>query len=223
MREFCFHCEQIAEEDKEITADMSEYVKNKEFHDMMGVFNEFSIMNPKLVEATFQTYVPPNDELAKAKAICVRYAQNFDKKNPVNLMMHGTYGTGKSHLAASIAKLLMKNLHSCLFVSMPKLLSMFRESYSKTSDFSELKLMKLLYGVECLIIDDLGAEKGSDWATEKLFEIVDSRAGKHTIYTTNFQPKELAQVIGGRNFSRIMENTTRLEMVGNDYRLRNFN
>ncbi|PEZ81849.1 hypothetical protein CN374_30130, partial [Bacillus cereus] len=92
----------------------------------------------------------------------------------------------------------------------------------------EDKLMSLLAKVDVLIIDDFGAEftekdkEGVTWKQTKTNEIVDSRIGKSTLFTTNFTIGELAGMYGERDFSRMMENAELLEMHGDNYRLRNF-
>ncbi|MED1406707.1 ATP-binding protein, partial [Bacillus mycoides] len=50
----------------------------------------------------------------------------------------------------------------------------------------------------------------------------DSRIGKSTLFTTNFDIDKLAEMYGERDFSRMMENAEVLEMYGDNYRLRNF-
>ena len=88
--------------------------------------------------------------------------------------------------------------------------------------------MSLLAKVDVLIIDDFGAEftekdkEGVTWKQTKTNEIVDSRIGKSTLFTTNFTIDELAGMYGERDFSRMMENAEMLEMHGDNYRLRNF-
>jgi DNA replication protein DnaC len=122
----------------------------------------------------------------------------------------------------------MEKGERCIFISVPKLLSKIRSTYNKRSEYSEDDLLKWLERVECLVLDDVGAEQrktsddGESWAVSKLFEIIDSRAGKHTIYTTNLSSGELRRSVGPRNFSRMMQDTIILKLDGEDYRLKDF-
>jgi DNA replication protein DnaC len=71
-------------------------------------------------------------------------------------------------------------------------------------------------------LDDLGAEKESDWTTEKIFEVIDARGGKHTITTTNLSSVDLADKIGKRNFSRLILDTEIIKLEGEDMREKTF-
>jgi DNA replication protein DnaC len=214
------------EEENRQRAEEKERERKQRFYE---IFDDYSLMNPKLKQVTFDSYEPLNEELEKAKQITKRYADNFSSDNPVSLLLIGNYGTGKSHLSASITKELIAKEVSSVFVSTPKLLTKIRSTYNKTSFFSEQDIMKTLSEVDCLVLDDIGSEttKQGDnnqhtWATSKIFEIIDNRIGKHTIFTSNYEPSELQERLGGRNFSRMMENTHVIKMYGEDYRLRSF-
>lgn len=193
-------------------------------------FNRQSMVNEKLRKVNFESYSPTNDQLTKAKAICERYASAFDLDNPRNLLLIGKYGTGKSHLAISIAKEIMqKKYMSALFISTTKLLTKLRSTYNYGNIETEDQIMNRLSRVSLLVLDDVGAEQKPSndpdeqtWATSKIFEIIDSRIGRHTIYTTNDEINVLQQRLGGRNFSRMMEDTFVVKMYGEDYRLKDF-
>src|SRR5690606_31680904 len=145
----------------------------------------------------------------------------FDKDNPRNLVFTGSYGLGKSHLAASICRELNDMGYTSIFISVPKLLTKIRDTYNRDSNINESQLLDALSNVDCLALDDMGAEKtkrgeqqGESWASEKLFEIIDSRSGKHTVYTTNLTSAELTKKIGPRNISRMMMNTKSFRFTG---------
>lgn len=217
--------------DKERERKYAEEQHQKWVKQAMDNFDQSSLINPKLKQATFEIYEPTSEELAKAKSICQRYATNFDINNPVNLLLIGNYGTGKSHLAVSVAKTLInEKSRNCLFISTPKLLTKLRSTYNRNSKESEGEIIDHLSRVSLLVLDDIGSEQAKptnehneqNWATSKIFEIMDNRIGKHTIFTTNFTVEELQERVGGRNFSRMMENTHVIKMYGDDYRLRNF-
>lgn len=224
----CFPC-RIEQEDREMARQALKENAERAAQRVFRVFDNESLMNDKLKPATFESYQPTSEELAKSKAIAERYANNFSKENPVSLLLIGNYGTGKSHLAVSVTKRLMEKKFSCIFISTPKLMTKLRSTYNKDSDVSEDQIIDSLTKVDCLVLDDIGAEstKASadnqhSWATSKLFEIIDNRIGKHTIFTSNFEPDELQKRLGGRNFSRMMEDTHVIKMYGDDYRLKDF-
>ncbi len=190
---------------------------------MQSIFNEHSLINRELQDATFDNYESKNESQRKAKRISERFVEVFSKEEPINLVFTGAYGIGKSHLAKSITDGVIDKGYSSIFISVPKLLTKFRSSYNKDSEYSEGELIEALNSVDVLVLDDLGAEKKSDWSWEKVFEIVDSRQGMHTIYTTNFKTKDLEKELGDRNFSRIVNrDTTIIDMQGDNYRLGKF-
>lgn len=186
---------------------------------MQQFFDDNSLVNQSLQKATLENYEPTNDQLKLAKEQITSYIDNFDGTK--NLLLHGTYGTGKSHLSISVTKKLIKKGHSCLFLSLPKLLTKIRDTYNNES-MTEDRLLKHIQRVDLLVLDDLGAEQQTEWAITKLFEVMDSRAGKSTIYTTNLSSGELRKQMNERNFSRLMENTEIIVMNGNDYRRKEF-
>jgi DNA replication protein DnaC len=224
----CWGCKREEEEKKQQEQFQKELMDMRKKR-VLRMFDENSLMNPKLKAASFDNYLPTNDDLEKAKAITKRYADNFSKDNPVSLLLIGNYGTGKSHLSVAITKELMGKDFGCMFISTPKLMTKIRSTYNKDSEFSEEQIIDQLSKVDCLVLDDIGAEstKQGDgnqhtWATSKIFEIIDNRIGKHTIFTSNYEPKELQERLGGRNFSRMMESVHVIKMYGDDYRLKDF-
>ncbi|GGB61445.1 DNA replication protein DnaC [Lentibacillus populi] len=202
----------LAEEAKKTRANLQNE-KMKQF------FDYYSLINESLKAATLENYEPTSNELATAKQTITDYIQEFDGTK--NLLLVGNYGTGKSHLSVSVTKKLMEQGKECLFLSLPKLLTKIKETYNNKG-VTEDELLEVIQRVDLLVLDDLGAEHKTEWAITKLFEILDNRAGKATIYTTNLDSKELRERMNERNFSRLMENTEVIKMNGRDYRRREF-
>lgn len=192
------------------------------------IFGDHSLINPNLQTVSFETYLPRGQSSATAKKAAISYVESFDLKSPRNILFAGSYGLGKSHLAASISKALMARGYTSIFIAVPKLLTKIRDTYRSKSEHTESELLGVLEKVDCLVLDDVGAEQskkqddGESWAVSKLFEIIDSRVGKHTVFTTNLASRELQDRIGPRSYSRMMQNTEIIKMVGEDYRLKDF-
>ncbi|WP_198589125.1 ATP-binding protein [Mycobacteroides abscessus] len=223
----CFRC-LIAAEDKKLANEAVEAHKRMKRRKVRYIFDQQSLVNENLKKATFDNYSPPSDELQFAKNRVMDFVMTFDSKSYKNLLLVGTYGTGKSHLSYAATKHLIDEGRSCLFLSVPKLLTKIKDTYNPNSKHSEDELLEYIQFVDLLVLDDLGAEytnKRNDtdnWAQTKIFEVVDSRAGKHTIYTTNLNSNDLEQKVNERNFSRILDNTEIIKMNGKDYRRKAF-
>ncbi|KEK17545.1 hypothetical protein BAMA_12440 [Bacillus manliponensis] len=226
--EFCPQCKSVESEDQRLAKETLAIKKKNEVIHLYDSFADNSLINDKLKKATFDNYVPPTKELANAKEIIMNFVTTYNKEEPTSMIITGNYGVGKSHLCVAATKELMKKGHSAMFIQMNKLFTKIKSTWSRNSELTEDKLMTILAKVDVLIIDDFGAEftekdkEGVTWQQTKTNEIVDSRIGKSTLFTTNFNIDELAEMYGERDFSRMMENAELLEMYGDNYRLRNF-
>lgn len=204
----------------EETRQAAERLKKKK---LLDVFDTYSLVPPELRDVTMNDYQPKNKSQEEAKQMAVDYVKNYDLKQSKNLMVFGPFGTGKSHLCRCISRGVMQKGYSSIFISVPKLLRKLKSTYNKDSEVTEDAMISALETVDLLILDDIGAETDSKWTKERLFDIVDSRQGKDTLYTSNFDPEMLLNKLGERNFSRVINaDTEPIEVLGDNHRLRNF-
>lgn len=203
--------------------------KEAEIKKVKDMFSRYSLINRDLLNATFENYEPKNKSQAIAKRTAERFVDIFSLDKPNNLVFYGGYGVGKSHLAKSITDKVMEtkkeghSRYTAIYISVPKLLRKIRSTYNSDAQVSEDQIYHMLEITDLLVLDDLGSENQSDWAEERLFDLIDSRQGMSTIYTMNFKPEDLMERIGERNFSRVINNdTVILEVKGENYRLKNF-
>lgn len=213
-------------EEKAMVRELLQQREEKRKQRIDKLFDQNSLINACLKQATFDNYEPTNEQLVHAKEVCLQFTKDFSKDSPRNLILSGSYGVGKSHLARAMTQVVMQKGFSAIFISVPKLLTKLKATYNRKSEHTEDELLSMLEQVDCLVLDDIGSEYGTDhsgsWATSKVFEVVDSRIGKHTIYTTNLNGQELQTKVGPRNFSRMMQDTEVVKMNGEDYRLKHF-
>lgn len=195
---------------------------------MERMFDNGSMMNESLRRATFESYKAPTRDLQQVKERLMVYADQFDTQHAHNILLQGNYGVGKSHLAAAIAKTVMANGCSALFLSVPKLLTKIKNTYGRKERYSEAEILDMVGEVNLFILDDLGTEytndwqDGRSWTHTKLFEVLDARAGKPTIFTTNLSGSELEEKMNERNMSRLLDRTEIIRMKGPDYRRSGF-
>jgi DNA replication protein DnaC len=124
------------------------------------------------------------------------------------LWLMGSTGTGKTTLAMLVSKAALQDSRSVAIYSLPKLLARIRRTYdSEPGGDSYLSFFERLTSVDLLHIDDLGAEKRSDWVLEQLYALVNERyeAERSMLITTNLEPHQLEEQIGPRTVSRLVE------------------
>lgn len=156
----------------------------------------------------------------KNENIARRYAANFDamRRQGTGLLLCGTVGTGKSFLAAAIANELISQGTPCLMTNFSRIISRVSEKFG-----GDQKYLDDLNRFDLLVIDDLGAERDTEFTWEKVMNVVDARyrAGLPLIITTNLTLKELADpsdIRRQRVFSRLKEMCVFLEVRGADRR-----
>lgn len=121
-----------------------------------------------------------SDQMAICKGYAKRFAQMLDSGQ--GLLLWGKAGTGKTHAALCIANALLQDCVSVLLVSVPEILR---------GDGQEL--FERIKRVRLLILDDLGAERGTEYASERVYDLIDTRyrAGLPMVCTSNLDVAEM--------------------------------
>ena len=178
-----------------------------------------SLMDDKFRDQTFDTFLTTKDN-ERALKLCRRYADGFDQMLERNqgLLFWGDVGTGKTFSAACIANALLDRRIPVVMTSFVKLL----ESVQGFKEDEE-KLMDQLNRAKLLIIDDLGAERGTEFALEKVYNIIDSRyrARLPMILTTNLDLEDMKRVTDirySRIYDRIFEVCYPVKFTGPSFR-----
>jgi len=133
------------------------------------------------------------------------------------LTLLGMYGTGKSHLAMAAVYTRLQAGHFAWFITSGKLLDRWRSWFDRKDeqfDFSE-RFERDCNAPYLVVVDDLGSERGTEWATERLTMFLDHRYGRNlpTVITTNYPKEVLAERSGGRIADRVFDRRTGMVKV----------
>lgn len=181
---------------------------------------QLSLMDASLNSAKFACY-KVTEENRKAFGIAKRYVENFTQMfaEGQGILFWGSVGTGKSYTAAAIANELLDRMQSVIMTSFIRLLDEMSDFESKNDRWYIRKMNQ----AKLLIIDDLGAERGTDFSLEKVYDIIDSRyrTGKPVILTTNqeiSQMKSCEDIRYSRIYDRIFKMCFPVKMDGMSWR-----
>lgn len=157
------------------------------------------------------------DQQVSSLQVAHNQATHFSQNPTGWLLLMGTFGCGKTHLAAAIANKVLELGIPTLFLTVPDLLDWLRYSYgSQEGSFEER--FEEIRNIHLLVLDDLGTQNTTPWAEEKLYQILNHRYTHHlpTVITTN----QVMNEIEGRIRSRLQDPdlVTIVRILAPDYR-----
>jgi len=181
--------------------------------------------------------------LSTAMTMARSYVRQFvpDSKKP-GLLFIGDPGTGKTHLAVAVLRMLMSRGFEGVFFDYQSLLERIRSSYDPSSGSADREAFRVALDCQVLLLDDLGAHRVTDWVEDTVTSLITHRCNRNRpmIATTNLRDPEagdgplpsgpagdlagkyyLSERIGMRARSRLFEMCRVISMRGaEDYRLR---
>jgi len=176
----------------------------------------------RLSEKTFDNFNPDGVALNEQTQRNLRSAHEAARafaENPSGwLLITGTFGCGKTHLAAAIANRIIQRGKAVLFVVVPDLLDHLRSAYAPTSLTTYDQRFEEVRNAPCLILDDLGAHNATPWAIEKLYQILNYRYNNRlpTVITSNVPLTELDPRLRSRLSDASL--VRRIAIIAPDYR-----
>jgi DNA replication protein DnaC len=177
----------------------------------------------------------PHRGLSAARMAACKFVEEYPV-DATGLLLIGSIGVGKTHLAVGIAKeLILSKGIACLFYDYRELLKQIQNSYNDSVQATELQVLRPVFETEVLVLDELGAVKPTEWVWDTVSLILNTRYNDNrtTIITTNFDDRPagmsggprgaareetLGDRIGERMRSRLHEMCRIVKMEGEDFR-----
>lgn len=166
------------------------------------------------------TFAVDDGQNQKISKVAMNYVEKFETmmERGKGLLFYGTVGTGKTFYSACIANALIDRGHPCLMTNFARLVNTISGMYDGKQNYIDG-----LNRFDLLVIDDLAAERDTEYMNEIVQTIIDSRyrSGLPTIITTNLSAEEIknpADIRKQRTYSRLLEMCIPIEVAGNDRR-----
>jgi DNA replication protein DnaC len=178
---------------------------------------------------------PLSNALIQARSFVREYLPGSEGPG---LLLTGSIGVGKTHLAVGILQsLITERGAKGFFFDYRDLLKQVQNSYNRSVEVTELEVLQPVFNAEILVLDELGASKPTDWVWDTVAHILNTRYNdrRTTIITTNYanlppggseltgaraavREETLGDRIGERMRSRLQEMCVVVEMTGEDFR-----
>ena len=194
-----------------------EDMKKRQLEDYKDGLRRFSLIEEKFSGASFgKLTINANNETSIK--MCRNYAMNFEKYKKKGLLLWGGVGTGKSTAAACIANALIDDFTPVMMISFTRILDL-----SGSDRTFERNFLEDMQRAELVVFDDLGSERNTDYALEKIYNIIDARYRSHKpmILTTNLDLRKMTEetdIRYKRIYERILEVCHPIMFCGTNWR-----
>lgn len=169
--------------------------------------------SPPLAACTFES---DDGQEAKVSRACERYADTF-VRDDTGLVLYGNVGGGKTFMAAAIANRVIDRGFTALQTDIGSIVTLMESSFERRQ-----RHLDRIMAYDLLIIDDLGAQRNTEYVLQHVYSIIDGRyrRGKPMVITTNLDVTDRAAVLRlgegwARIFDRIIEVCYPIKVSGN--------
>lgn len=168
-------------------------------------------ITPRFRGCTLGTFVTDAEQAkVRALATCQAYVEHFEEnyRTGRSLILAGGVGTGKTHLASGMAQAVIRQFGaSALVVSVAEIVRVAKGTMAKGATYTERDVIDELARVDLLAIDEVGAQRGTEYELGLLHEIIDRRYHLvvPTVLVSNLRVEELKDYIGDRAIDRLRQ------------------
>lgn len=179
-----------------------------------------SCIPKRFMNRTIETFCVKTDWQATAKRTIESYISDLDRNlgDGRNIVLCGNPGTGKTHLAVSVAIACLNRGKSAAYVTVSDLIARIRDAWGTGKSMEQVQNF---VSVDLLILDEVGVQAGTENERNILFDVLNKRYGemKPTIIISNLNPDGIKRFLGIRVFDRLSENSGLLiPFFGESYR-----
>jgi DNA replication protein DnaC len=182
---------------------------------------------PRYGRCELDNFEAGTDPQREAYRKAARFVETFPAVDR-GLLLYGPHGVGKTHLAVGLLRAVIRTKGARgYFFETRELLRLVRDTYNRSVDETEMEVLSPVLEADVLVLDDLGAERTSEWVQETLGLVVNTRynARRATVFTSNLQdlpdntdPRGFVYQLGARTRSRLKEMCDWVEIYGADVR-----
>jgi len=182
---------------------------------------------PRFATTTLENFERDTNDQRAAWGAASAFVEAFPVVDR-GILFYGPNGVGKTHLAVGILRACIEKKGAiAYFFETRELLRLIRDTYNRSVEETEMEVLSPVLGADLLVLDDLGAERTSEWVQETLGLVVNTRYNtkRPTICTTNLadlddntDPRSFSFQLGERTRSRLREMCDWVQMPGVDRR-----
>ncbi|WP_158881457.1 ATP-binding protein [Rhodanobacter sp. L36] len=191
--------------DRAKTVERNEALARREKQERIYSLRNRSGIPARYTDRTIDNFIATTPGQQRVKEICTLFSES--KTPGASLILCGPPGVGKTHLATACGNAFTEMLRSVLFMTVLSAIRHIKDTYRKDSPRSESDAIDDLLAPDLLILDEIGAQLGSEHEKMLMFEIINERYQqlRSTILISNLTREELSTFLGDRVMDRFRE------------------
>jgi DNA replication protein DnaC len=211
LRRLCSRCRWEALNREPTDSDLYKAAIDSKQAELINTLLIGSGVTPRFRECTLAGFNTDGDQAkVRALATCLTYVERFEDnyRDGRSMILSGNLGTGKTHLGSAIVQSVIRQYRAkAVIVSIAEIVRVAKGTMTKGATYDERDVISELAGVDLLIVDEVGAQKGSEYELGILHEVIDRRYQMvvPTVIISNLLVDDLKKYIGERALDRLRQ------------------